>query len=322
MDQPLWAWAALILAVPVLAAVDMLLFGRGEHDVPMRKAAVWSGCWVALGLAFSGVLFATEGATPGTEYLTGYLVEWSLSVDNLFVFAVIFTYFAVPKALQAQVLLWGILGALVLRGIFIAVGGAALEAAGWVIYIFGGFLILTGLRLARGAEEVDPSKNRLLKLVNRLVPSVHEYHHTKIFIRRNGVRLATPVLAVLMVVASTDVLFAVDSIPAIYGVTRDPFIVLAANVFALMGLRAAYFVIVGALSRFEYLKYGLAAVLVFIGVKMCLSFVWHPPSWFSLPVVVVILGIAALVSLWATRGQDGDEPAKELTPPRPPTAVS
>jgi tellurite resistance protein TerC len=206
--------------------------------------------------------------------------------------------------------MYGVLGALVFRGIFIAIGAAALDAAGWVIYVFGAFLVFTAYRLApHHGEQVDPSNNKLLKLVRRWVPSTPEYHGEKVFIRKDGVRLATPIFAVLLVVASTDVLFAIDSIPAIFAVTDEAFIVLAANAFALMGLRAGYFVIVGALDRFQYLNYGLAVVLGLVGVKMLLADVWHPPVYVTLGAVVVVLGTAVLASLWATRNGGRAEPA-------------
>lgn len=305
MEPPVWAWIALILAVPVLAAVDLLVFGRGQREVPVRVAALWSAAWVALGLSFAVVMALTQGSREAGEYLTGYLIEWSLSIDNLFVFAVIFAYFHVPKRVQPRVLMFGVLGALVFRGAFIAIGAAALGAAEWVIYIFGAFLVFTAYRLARSSgDHVDPSRNKLLLLVNRFVPSTSEYHGDRVWIREGGRRLATPLLAVLLVIASTDVVFAVDSIPAIFAVTDEAFIVLAANVFALMGLRAMYFVIVGMLGRFQYLNYGLAAVLGLVGLKMLGSDLWHPPVWVTLPAIVLVLGTSVLASLWATRGRE------------------
>ena len=316
MNPPLWAWIALILAVPVLTAVDLLVFGRGRHEVSAKTASVWTLAWVALGLGFTGILGATQGGTAAGEYIAGYLVEWSLSIDNLFVFAIIFTYFTVPKDLQPRVLMFGVLGALIFRGIFIAIGAAALGAAHWVIYIFGAFLIFTAYRLAvTSGDQVDPSKNKLLLLVRRFVPSTDDYRGTKIFVRENGRRLATPIFAVLLVVASTDVVFAIDSIPAIFAITDEAFIVLAANIFAVLGLRAAYFVIVGALDRFEYLHYGLAAVLAVVGLKMLTSEIYEPPVWMTLGAVVVILGTAVLLSLWATRNRERDE--REVGPPPP-----
>ena len=316
MNPPLWAWIALILAVPVLTAVDLLVFGRGRHEVSAKTASVWTLAWVLLGVGFTGILGATQGGTAAGEYIAGYLVEWSLSIDNLFVFAIIFTYFTVPKDLQPRVLMFGVLGALIFRGIFIAIGAAALGAAHWVIYIFGAFLIFTAYRLAvTSGDQVDPSKNKLLLLVRRFVPSTDDYRGTKIFVRENGRRLATPIFAVLLVVASTDVVFAIDSIPAIFAITDEAFIVLAANIFAVLGLRAAYFVIVGALDRFEYLHYGLAAVLAVVGLKMLTSEIYEPPVWMTLGAVVVILGTAVLLSLWATRNRERDE--REVGPPPP-----
>jgi tellurite resistance protein TerC len=323
MNPPLWAWFALILAVPLLASIDLFFFGRGNREVSVKEAGLWSLGWITLGVSFAGVIGATQGGTYAGEYIAGYLVEWSLSVDNLFVFAVIFGYFAVPKVLQPRVLMFGVLGALVFRGIFIAVGAAALGAAHWVIYIFGAFLVFTAYRLARSTgEHVDPSKNKLLLLVNRFVPSVPDYRGTKVFVRENGRTMATPIFAVLLVVASTDLIFAIDSIPAIFAITDEAFLVLAANAFALMGLRAMYFVIVGALARFKYLNYGLAIVLGLVGAKMLTSELWHPPIWLTLGAVLVVLGSAVLFSLWATRNDppidpeelvhiEGDHPAAE-----------
>jgi tellurite resistance protein TerC len=300
VNPPLWAWIALILAVPVLALVDIVIFGRGGKEVSVRAASVWSVCWVALGLSFTGILGATQGATAAGEYLAGYLVEWSLSIDNLFVFAVIFGYFAVPKELQPRVLLFGVIGALVFRGIFIAIGAAALGAAHWVIYVFGAFLLFTAYRLAvTSGEQVDPSRNRLLLLVRRFVPSTQEYRGNRVFVREGGRRLATPIFAVLLVVASTDVVFAVDSIPAIFAVTQESFIVFAANAFALIGLRALYFLLVGLMDRFVYLTQGLAFILAFIGVKMCLIDIWHVPIWLSLAVIAGTLVVTAALSLRA-----------------------
>lgn len=312
MEPPLWAWISLILAVPVLAAIDLLVFGRGQREVAVRTAALWSACWIALGLSFAVVMGLTQGGTAAGEYLSGYLIEWSLSIDNLFVFAVIFGYFAVPKETQPRVLMYGVLGALVFRGIFIAIGAAALGAASWVIYVFGAFLLFTAYRLARSTgEHVDPGRNKLLVLVNRFVSSTKGFRGDKVFVHEGGRRLATPLLAVLLVIASTDVVFAIDSIPAIFAVTDEAFIVLAANVFAVMGLRAMYFVIVGMLTRFRYLNHGLAVVLGLVGAKMLLSDVYHPPIYVTLGAVVIVLSTAVLASLWATRGEGDPE---ELDP--------
>lgn len=314
MNVPLWAWIALILAVPLLAAIDLMVFGRGQREVPVRTAAIWSACWVTLGLSFTLLMWAWQGGVYAGEYVTGYLIEWSLSIDNLFVFAVIFTYFAVPRGLQPRVLMFGVLGALVFRGIFIAIGAAALGAAAWVIYIFGAFLIFTAYRLARSSDEhVDPGRNVFLRGLRRLLPVTDGYRGTRVLVRERGLLHATPILAVLLVVASTDVVFAIDSIPAIFAITDEAFIVLAANAFAVMGLRAMYFVIVGALGRFRYLNFGLAAVLGLVGAKMLASDVYHPPVYLTLGAVVVILATAVGTSLWATRNEALHE-AVEVTP--------
>ena len=315
---PWWAWVAFAVVVVISLAVDLVLH-RGDRVPSKREGIAWSIGWVAVSLSFGGWVWLQFGGETAVEFVTAYLVEKSLSIDNLFVFAVIFGYFAVPKEIQPRVLLFGVIGALIFRGLFIAVGAAALGAAGWVIYIFGAFLIFTGYRLARSTgEHVDPSQNKLLLLVRRFVPSVDEYHGDRVFIRRAGRRLATPVLGVLLVVASTDVVFAIDSIPAIFAVTDEAFIVLAANVFAVLGLRALYFVIVGSLDRFQYLNYGLAVVLGLVGLKMLLSDVYHPPVYVTLGAVVVVLGVAVLASLWATRNHteaDRIEPGEPVQHP-------
>jgi tellurite resistance protein TerC len=303
MAIPLWAWFALVLIVAVLIAVDLLVFGRGAHEVSIRDALVWSIVWTVLGVAFAGVLLVWHDSAQAGEYLSGYLIERTLSMDNLFVFAVIFGYFAVPYALQPTILMYGIIGALVLRLVFILVGAALLDAFSWIIYVFGVFLIYTGYRLAKahGDTSVDPERNPVLKLIRRRIPLTDDYEGTRVFVQREGRRYATPILAVLAVVATTDVIFAIDSIPAIFAVTEEPFIVFAANAFALMGLRALYFLLAGAIRRFEYLSYGLAILLGLVGLKMLLSSVWHPPTWVTLVMITSILAASIGYSMWATR---------------------
>ncbi len=315
MAIPIWAWFALAALVAVLIAVDLLVFGRGEHEVSMKDALIWSIIWTVLGLAFAGVMLVWHDQAQAGEYLSGYLIERTLSMDNLFVFAVIFGYFAVPYGLQPTILMYGIIGALVLRLIFILAGAALLDAFHWVIYIFGAFLIYTAYRLINAhGETVEPDKNPILRLIRSRMKVTDEYHGTKVFIRENGVRYATPVLAVLAVVATTDVIFAIDSIPAIFAVTREPFIVFAANAFALMGLRALYFLLAGAMQRFEYLSHGLALLLAIVGLKMLLSGVFHPPVWATLVVITVVLGGAVAYSLWVTRpgAKHGPPPAQPV----------
>jgi len=307
---PLWAWLVLVAVVAVLIVLDLLVFGRGEHEVGLRRAAIWSLAWTAIGIAPTLVILWWHDGGQAGEYLTGYLIERTLSMDNLFVFAVIFGYFAVPYALQPTILMWGIIGALVLRLIFILIGAALLDAAHWVIYIFGAFLIITAYRLATShGDQVDPDKNPILRLIRNRFRLTDGYRGTRIFVREGGIRYATPVLAVLAVVATTDVIFAIDSIPAIFAITREPFIVFAANAFALMGLRSLYFLLAGAMRRFEYLSYGLAVLLALVGIKMVLSDVVHPPIWATLVAIVVVLGGAIAYSLWRTRpGRPQHEP--------------
>jgi tellurite resistance protein TerC len=313
LDAPLWAWAALIAAVIVLTVVDVAVFGRGQSVISIKSAAIWSAVWLALGLGFTAIIYGAEGGTKAGEYATGYLIERVLSLDNLFVFAIIFSYFGVPAHLQPRVLLWGVLGALVLRGIFIAIGAAALDAAHWVIYVFGAFLVYTAVKLGTSkGEEVHPERNIMLRLTRRVMPLTDGYRGTKVFTRENAKLMATPLLAVFLVVASTDVIFAIDSIPAIFAITTDTFLVFAANAFAVMGMRALYFLLAGALSRFQYLNYGLALVLGLVGAKMLASGVYHPPIWLTLIVIVVVLSAAIGASLYATRDQ-GNEPLE----PRP-----
>jgi tellurite resistance protein TerC len=310
MDAPLWAWFALIAAVIVLTLVDVLVFGRNHQAITLKAAGLWSVVWLLLGLGFTAIVFVADGGTPAGEYLTGYLIERVLSLDNLFVFAVIFGYFAVPPELQPRVLLYGVLGALVLRGLFIAVGAAALEAAHWVLYLFGAFLVYTAYKLARSSEqEVHPERNIGLRALRRVLPVTSGFRGDKILTRESARLVATPLLAVLIVVATTDVVFALDSIPAIFAITTDTFLVFAANAFAVMGLRALYFLLAGALDRFKYLNYGLAVVLGLVGVKMLADELYHPPIWLTLVVIVAVLGGAILASLYATR------PRPEARPP-------
>ncbi|MPZ22786.1 MAG: TerC/Alx family metal homeostasis membrane protein [Dehalococcoidia bacterium] len=283
-----------------MLAIDLLVFHREAHEVSAREAAIWSTIWITLGLSFGGILWVWQGGTTAGEYLAGYLIEKSLSVDNVFVFALIFSYFAVPAAYQHRVLFWGIFGAIVLRAIFIIGGAALIENFHWIIYIFGAFLIFTGLKMARHREgELDPGQNPVLKLLRRLVPLTPEYQGQKFFTRVSGRMVATPLFAVLVLVETTDVVFAVDSIPAIFAVTTDSFVVFTSNIFAILGLRALYFLLADAASRFSYLKVGLAVILVFVGIKMLLTDIYHVPIWLSLGGITSILAVSVAVSLLA-----------------------
>ncbi len=306
-----WVWGAFVAFVIGLLALDLLVFHRQAHVVSFREAAAWSVVWVALGLSFAGLVWAWQGTTAAGEYLAGYLIEKSLSVDNIFVFALIFAYFGVPAAYQHRVLFWGIFGAIVFRALFIALGAALLGAFHWVIYLFGAFLVLTGLKMARQDDEaVHPERNPALRLLGRLLPITPAYHGARLVVRRDGRLWATPLLAVLVVVETTDVIFAIDSIPAIFAVTRDPFLVFTSNAFAILGLRALYFLLAGAMSRFTYLKLGLAALLVFVGGKMLLSDFVDVPVWASLLVIAAILTTAVLASLYAGRDRTAAVPGE------------
>ena len=307
MDASIWLWTGVIAFILGMLAIDLLVFQKNPHEVEMREAVAWSCVWIACGLAFGGVIWIIGGHKPAGEYIAGYLIEKSLSVDNIFVFALVLSYFAVPPWLQHRVLFYGVLGALVMRAIFIVVGATLLEQFSWMIYIFGGFLVITGIRMARhGDVEVHPDRNPLLKLLRRVVPLTPDYRDDKFFVREGVRRYATPLLAVLLVVETTDVVFAVDSIPAIFAVTKDTFIVFTSNAFAILGLRALYFVLAGAMGRFIYLKTGLAAVLVYVGIKMLLSETYHIPIGLSLGVIAAILTISIGLSLWKTREVDGE----------------
>ncbi len=304
---PLWAWAALVGTIVVMLLADLVLVHRTPHDISFREAGIESAVWIAIGLAFTLVLAWWQGGTAAGEYLSGYLIEKSLSIDNVFVWAVIFSYFSVPTRYQFRVLFWGIFGALVLRAIFIFAGVALLETFEWILYVFGAFLLFTAVKIARHAgTEVHPEHNPVFKLVRRVVPSSSEYDGQRLFTRRTGVRLATPLFAVLVLIETTDVVFAVDSIPAILAVSREPFIVFASNAFAILGLRALYFCLAGVADRFRYLNRGLAVILGFVGVKMLIVEVVHVPTWVSLAVIAGVL----FVTIWASTRADRRDAAR------------
>ncbi|ACZ43311.1 Integral membrane protein TerC [Thermobaculum terrenum ATCC BAA-798] len=307
MSVDLWIWTVFLGVIAFFLLLDLFVFHREAHVVSMREAATWSAIWVAMGLAFGGLIWVWFGPTAAGEYLAGYLIEKSLSVDNVFVFALIFSYFAVPAAYQHRVLFWGVVGAILMRAAFIAAGAALLEAFHWIIYVFGALLVVTGVRMAtRRHEEVHPEQNPILRLVRRLIPMLPEYRSQRFFIREGGRLWATPLLAVLIVVETTDVIFAIDSIPAIFAVTREPFLVFTSNAFAILGLRALYFLLAGMMHRFVYLKYGLAGILVFVGAKMLLSDIYKVPIWISLAVISVLVGVSVVASLRATRKEPSE----------------
>jgi tellurite resistance protein TerC len=291
-------WAAFGALVVVLLLVDLVAFGRRAETIPLRRAVGWSVAWTLLGVGFAGFLWFWQGEQLAGEYLAGFLIEKSLSIDNLFVFALIFTYFGVPAPYQRRVIFWGIAGAIVLRAIFILAGAAFLDAFHYTIYVFGGFLVLTGIRMARHSQaQIHPERNPLLRLLGRILPMTSSYHGDRLTVREHGGRAATPLLAALASVATFDVLFAVDSIPAIFAVTEETFIVYAANAFSLLGLAALYFVLAHMMGRFRYLNVGLAAVLVFVGLKMTLADMYEIPVYVSLGAIVVMLAVAVGASL-------------------------
>jgi len=318
-------WASTIGGVIALLALDFVVTRR-PHDVSMREAVGWSVFYVALPLAFGAYVWAEFGSTRGVEYLTGYLVEKSLSVDNLFVFMLLLSAFAVPRELQQRVLLYGIVGALVLRGIFIALGAAVLANLSWAFLLFGAILLVTAVKILRDQQsghgnEVDVSSMRSVRLLRRFMPVTDAYHGPRMLVRQAGGRAATPFALVVIAVLATDVVFAVDSVPAVYGITGDPFLVFATNAFALLGLRALYFVLEGALSKLVHLGYGLAAILAFIGVKLVLHWahgVWPGvpviPTLASLGVIIGILAVVTATSLYATRNdRRGEEHPEHQT---------
>lgn len=297
-DVPLWAWLGLVGLIVFLLVADLLLVHRSAHEISFKEAAIESAVWISIGLSFALVMFFWQGGQAGGEYLAGYLIEKSLSIDNVFVWAVIFTFFGVPAMYQFRVLFWGIFGALVLRAIFIFGGVAIIERFEWVLYIFGVFLLYTAWKIAHHDEaEVHPESNLALRLVRRVVPSTNELDGQKLFTRKNGRRLATPLFAVLIMIETTDVVFAVDSVPAVLAVSREQFIVFSSNAFAILGLRALYFLLAGMADRFRYLNIGLGVILAFVGVKMLISSFYHMPTWASLVVITVVLTISVVASL-------------------------
>jgi tellurite resistance protein TerC len=300
LDVSVGSWALLAALVVAMLLVDLLIFGRGRREVTLRESVVWSVVWIALALGFWLVMWAWHGPDAGSEYLAGYLLERSLSLDNIFVFAIIFSYFAVPLAVQPRVLAWGIALALVLRLLFIVAGAALLANFHVTFYAFGALLLYTAYKLARHDDtDIEPEHNPALRLLRKRVPMTTSYAGHRLLTTENGRRVATPLLAVFVVVATTDLIFAIDSIPAIFAITQEPFVVFAANAFAMLGLRALYFVLVGMMDRFVYLSQGLAVILAVIGVKMLLIDVWHPPIWLSLAIIAVVLAATAVLSLRA-----------------------
>jgi tellurite resistance protein TerC len=306
----LWGWIGFNVVVLAILALDLGVLHRRSEKVSLKEAAAWSAVWVALSLCFAFAIYRTMGEESGLEFLTGYLIEYALSVDNIFVFVLIFTYFKVPESYQHRVLFWGIIGALLLRGVMIVAGSALVTRFSWTLYIFGAFLVFTGIKMALQKDEAayNPERDPVLRLSRRLIPVTAEYRGDKFFVHEPDATgkmryAATPLFIVLLIVDTTDVIFATDSIPAIFSVTRDPFIVYTSNICAVLGLRALYFLLASVVDKFAYLKLGLSLVLIFIGGKMLLEPFIHIPIIGSLGVVGAVLGASILASLrWPREG--------------------
>jgi tellurite resistance protein TerC len=324
MDVSLWFWVVFLVFIAGMLALDLGVFNRDAHAISLKEAAVWSGVWVSLAMLFNLGLYFYAGSATALEFTTGYLLEKSLAVDNIFVFVLIFSAFAVPQVYQHRVLFWGIIGALVLRGVLILSGSYLVENFHWVLYVFGAFLLFTGIKLyrERNQHELEMGDNLVIRALRRLMPVSDEYRGQRFLLREGGKWIATPLFAVMAVVIVTDVVFAVDSIPAIFAVSQDPFIVFTSNVFAVLGLRSMYFLLADVIRRFYYLRHGLSVILVFIGAKMLLIDIYKVPIALSLGVIVAIFAVAIVASL--RRDEDEVEvpepevmPAREGSLPRP-----
>jgi tellurite resistance protein TerC len=291
-------WAGFLAFVLAMLAIDLGVFHKNAHEVSLKEAGIWSAVWIALAVVFNIGVYQWFGPDRALEFTTGYLIEKALAVDNIFVFVVIFSTFAVPSIYQHRVLFWGVLGALVMRAAFIFAGGAFLQRFHWAIYVFGALLAVTGIKLLlQRNEEMHPENNPLVRWFQKIVPMTPEFHGDKFMVVKNGRRYGTPLLLALVAVEVTDLIFAVDSIPAIFAITSDPFIVFTSNIFAILGLRSLYFLLAGIITRFVYLKVGLSFVLVFVGAKMLLMDVYKVPIGVSLAVIAGILGLSIVISL-------------------------
>jgi tellurite resistance protein TerC len=294
----IWFWVIFNAVILALLFLDLAVWNRQGRVIPFKQALVSSFCWVLLAGAFAFFIHVRMSPAKSLEFVTGYLVEEALSVDNLFVFILLFKYFKVPREQERTVLFWGIIGALIMRGIFIVAGVALVQRFHWILYLFGAFLIYTGFKLMGGDDhQVDPSRNLVLKWARKLLPVTDDYHGKKFFFRSQGSLFATPLFIVLLVVETTDILFATDSIPAILAISRDPFVVYTSNVFAILGLRSLFFALSGLMKLFHYLNYGLAVVLMFIGAKMLASYWYELPTWAALTVIAIVLALSVLASV-------------------------
>jgi len=304
MQTTLWIGFAVLMTVMFI--LDLGVFNRKSHEISFREALCWTGVWVGLALLFNAGILVFLGPDKALEFFTGYLIEESLSVDNLFVFIMIFSYFHVSRAHQPKILKWGIIGALVMRAGFIFLGIELFERFHWLVYLFGGLLIVTGIKMAFGGEDkIEPEKNLLVRLVRRFLPITKRIYGDRFFIRRGGKLAATPLFLTLLVVESSDVIFAIDSIPAILAVTRDPFIVYTSNVFAIMGLRSLFYLLSNVMEMFAYLKLGVSFILAFVGLKMLLSSVYQVPIYFSLGIIIGALAISIIISITIGKKKKG-----------------
>ncbi len=290
-----------------MLAVDLGIFNRKDHEVKVKEALVWSGVWICLALSFNAIVYFWRGPEIALQFFTGYVIEKSLSIDNIFVFLQVFAYFSVPAIYQHKILFWGVLGAIVMRAVFILAGVALIAKFHWIIYVFGAFLVFTGIKMVLAKDkEAHPEKNTLIRLLRRFMPISKDYEGGRFLIKRGAVVMATPLMVVLLVIETTDVIFAVDSIPAILAITTDPFIVFSSNLFAIMGLRSLFFALAGVVKKFYYIHYGLAAILVLVGVKMIVSDFYKLPSAAALAAVAAILALSMITSvIWPRRSQDG-----------------
>ena len=300
MDSATLLWIALPVVVLTALILDLFVFHRSDKEIPTREAFIWTGIWAGLGIAFGVAIWVMLGPTVGTEFFTGYLVEYSLSIDNVAVFAILFAALAVPNELRYRALFWGVIMAIVLRGVLIGIGGALLEAFWWMPFIFGAFLIITGIRMARHTDTTEhPEDSKILTLMRRVIPMTEDFRGSSMTVKENGKRLFTPLFVALLALAFFDLMFAVDSVPAIYAITKEPMIVFTSNIFAILGLRAMFFLLAGVVHKFRFLKYGLGLVLVFVGLKM----VWlnqlfggHFPIGWSLTIISVLIGSSIAAS--------------------------
>ncbi len=312
MSENIWVWVGFNAFVVIMLALDLFVFHKKDHVIKIKEALAWTVFWITLAILFNILIFAVEGPQKALEFTTGYLIEYSLSVDNLFLFLLIFTYFKVPHQYEHKVLFWGIIGAIVFRILFILLGVALISKFDWIFYVFGAFLVFTGIKMAfHKGEEIHPENNPVVKLFQKFIPLVHHYEGGKFIWKKAGKNYATPLLLTLVFIEMNDVIFAIDSIPAIFSITLDPFIVYSSNIFAILGLRSLYFALSGLMELFHYLHYGLATILAFIGVKMLIHDFYHMPVIYALGFIVVVLSLSVIASiLWSKKEKPNVAPKK------------